>query len=63
MDIDEKRLTISIYEEDEMGVCEILDNGGGIEEEIQDKIFEPYFTTKESREGTGLGLYMTKHHH
>ncbi len=59
MDIDEKRLIISIYEEGEMGICEVLDNGGGIEEEIQDKIFEPYFTTKESQEGTGLGLYMT----
>lgn len=59
LNIDNKQLSISIYEEGEMGVCEILDNGGGIEEEIQDKIFEPYFTTKESQEGTGLGLYMT----
>ena len=59
LDIDEKRLIISIYEEGDMGACEIVDNGGGIEEEIQDKIFEPYFTTKESQEGTGLGLYMT----
>ncbi len=37
---------------------EIIDNGPGIPEEVQSKIFTPFFTTKE--QGTGLGLAITK---
>ncbi|MFB0908004.1 MAG: ATP-binding protein, partial [Spirosomataceae bacterium] len=36
----------------------IKDNGAGIPENIKDKIFQPFFTTKETGKGTGLGLSL-----
>jgi C4-dicarboxylate-specific signal transduction histidine kinase len=36
----------------------IEDNGGGINDELKERIFDPYMTTKEH--GTGIGLYMSR---
>jgi hypothetical protein len=39
---------------------EVEDNAGGIPAELKEKIFEPYFTTKQDTKGTGLGLYICR---
>jgi signal transduction histidine kinase len=52
-------IKIEIYKKDDTAVIAIEDNGGGIQEDIISKIFEPYFTTKHKSKGTGLGLHMS----
>jgi len=52
---------IKIILEKEQYIClKVWDNASGIEEMLLDKIFEPYFTTKDEAQGTGIGLYMSK---
>jgi signal transduction histidine kinase len=50
------RLQIDIYRKGNFVTVDITDNGPGIPPEIQEKIFQPFFTTKSKGEGTGLGL-------
>lgn len=51
-------ITVSITKEHKSVIVAFADNGSGIDADVIDKIFQPYFTTKTS--GTGLGLAMTK---
>lgn len=56
----QKYVNVKVQKDGEFALISISDNGGGIDEGIVDKIFEPYFTTKHSAQGTGIGLYMSR---
>jgi len=58
--IENKMISIFIKEDQDNAYISILDNANGIKENIIDKIFDPYFTTKFAHQGTGIGLYMSK---
>ncbi|MDD2896496.1 MAG: ABC transporter substrate-binding protein [Aliarcobacter sp.] len=57
---DNKYIFINVFKEENNLIIQIKDSAGGIDDEIIDKIFEPYFTTKHQFNGTGIGLYMSK---
>ncbi len=59
-DAEKKRIKIILGYHDDHVTIELIDNAGGIEASVMDRIFEPYFTTKHASQGTGLGLFMSK---
>ncbi|MCP4751340.1 MAG: hypothetical protein GY866_10630 [Proteobacteria bacterium] len=50
---------LAVKAEDAAIRIEIEDNGPGMDEETQKRIFQPFFTTKPAEEGTGIGLYVS----
>ncbi len=53
-------IDVLIRSDEDSVITTICDNGGGIEKTTLEKIFDPYFSTKNEQIGTGLGLYMSK---
>ena len=59
-DVEDKKIKIYTKEGKDFIEVIVYDNGKKIPPDVADRIFEPYFTTKEEGKGTGLGLYMSK---
>jgi signal transduction histidine kinase len=56
---EEKWIRVSVSQTEEFVEIRVADSGGGIPKKIQDKIFQPFFTTKEIGKGTGMGLSIS----
>jgi signal transduction histidine kinase len=58
--IENPYIRLTITKGKKYALIKIQDNGKGVDKNLMDRIFEPYFTTKHASRGTGIGLYMSK---
>lgn len=58
--IENRNITIRTYTKNNKHVVTIENNAGNIDERIIDKIFKPYFSTKDMKVASGIGLYICK---
>ncbi|NOR57501.1 MAG: PAS domain-containing protein [Sulfurimonas sp.] len=58
--IEQGSINIGLVCKDNQGLIEVSDNGGGVDNDIINSIFDPYFTTKNDSHGVGIGLYIAK---
>ena len=58
--VDDALISIHAFAEGGRSVVTITDNAGGIADEIIDRLFDPYFTTKGPDKGAGIGLFMSQ---
>ncbi|KAB8039677.1 PAS domain S-box protein [Silvanigrella paludirubra] len=58
--LEEKWVKINLFKNKGQAILQIIDSGNGISKESEEKIFQPFFTTKAIGEGTGLGLAIVK---
>jgi len=56
---EDARILVQSFAEGDKTVVTITDNAGGISDDIIDRLFDPYFTTKGPDKGTGIGLFMS----
>ena len=59
-EIKNPKIQIDIKSKGILSIITIKDNAGGIAEENKELLFDPYYSTKDSSKGTGLGLYISK---
>ena len=59
-EIKNPKIQIDINAKGVLSIITIKDNAGGIKQENLELIFDPYYSTKDSSKGTGLGLYISK---
>jgi two-component system NtrC family sensor kinase len=52
-------VSVTTIKENDKVIITVRDNGNGISEKVKDKIFQPFFTTKPTGQGTGLGLSLS----